>query len=207
MSGGIPRRAHHMRSCLAAIAMLAALGCGSEERREPLPPGNRAAPGNSAARGNSAAPGRESRSASEVGAASHPRCTAVHDGDTITILEEGNREVRVRLLEIDAPEKAQAFGDAAREHLAGLVFGKTVAVRGSERDPYGRLLAHVHVDGVWVNRQMVADGFAWQFGRYSHSSELAEAEHSARSTHLGLWRDRHPTPPWEWRRERRGRDR
>lgn len=193
MSGGIARRARPRWSCLVALALVAALGCGVEER------GERPRPGNGASR----VP--DSRAGSDGRASSLPKCTAVHDGDTVTILEAGKREVRVRLVEIDAPEKAQAFGDAAREHLAALVFGKFVEVRGTDHDPYDRLLAHIYVDGVWVNRQMVVDGFAWQFDRYSTSSELAEAERSARHAHRGLWRDRHPTPPWEWRRERRGR--
>ncbi len=40
------------------------------------------------------------------------RVVSVADGDTITVLV-GRDQVKVRLVEIDAPEKAQAFGNKA----------------------------------------------------------------------------------------------
>jgi len=52
----------------------------------------------------------------------------IADGDTITVLDHTNTQHRIRLQGIDAPEKAQAFGNASRKHLASLVAGKTVTV-------------------------------------------------------------------------------
>jgi len=49
---------------------------------------------------------------------------AVADGDTITVLDANRHQERIRFQGIDAPERAQAFGQVSKKHLAGLVFGK-----------------------------------------------------------------------------------
>jgi micrococcal nuclease len=52
----------------------------------------------------------------------------------------------------------------------------------------------------WINEELVGEGFAWHFKRYSNDKTLAEAEIEARNAKRGLWQDAHPTPPWEYRR-------
>jgi micrococcal nuclease len=74
-------------------------------------------------------------------------------------------------------------------------------------DRYGRTLARVEVEGQDVNRQMVAEGLAWHYLRYSDDATLADAEREARAAGRGLWRDREPVPPWEWRASEKGRKR
>ena len=78
------------------------------------------------------------------------KVVSVHDGDTLTVLIE-HRQVRVRLIDIDAPELGQPFGSRARQSLSGLCFGKvaTLDVRG--RDRYNRTLARVTCAGTEVN--------------------------------------------------------
>jgi micrococcal nuclease len=124
----------------------------------------------------------------------------VTDGDTISVLRAGRREV-VRLRGIDAPERRQAYGERAKQHAAALAFGKVVAVEAAGRDRHGRLLAEVRLpDGRSLNQELVRAGLAWWFRRYSTDPTLGRLEAEARAARAGLWADRLPVPPWEWRR-------
>jgi micrococcal nuclease len=127
------------------------------------------------------------------------RVVGVQDGDTLTCLDETNQQQKVRLAGIDAPEVGQDYGTAAREALAGMVFGKTVDVVDDGRDRYGRWIGHVSVEGLDVNRQMVATGSAWHYAAYSTDQSLAAAQAQAQSQRLGLWEQPNPTPPWQYR--------
>lgn len=128
------------------------------------------------------------------------RVVAVHDGDTITVLVE-RREVRVRLAGIDAPERGQAHGSAARRALALRVAGRDVEVDARGRDGYGRTLGVVRAGALDVNRAQVADGWAWVFRRYADDAALVALEDEARRARRGLWRDPAPLPPWTWREQ------
>ncbi len=129
----------------------------------------------------------------------------VADGDTITVLDN-NTQHKIRLQGIDAPERKQPFGNASRKHLASLVAGKTVTVKWAKRDRYSRIVGFVLVDGHDVNLAQVKAGMAWFYRYYQRelSSEdrrrYATAENQARTDRLGLWQDKNPMPPWEWRR-------
>lgn len=128
---------------------------------------------------------------------------SVADGDTVTILETvgaQRKQWRVRLHGIDAPEKSQAFGDKARQHLAALVFRKQVTVTVRDVDKYGRLVAEVVSDKINVNLAMLSAGLAWHYKRYDNSPEYAQAETDARSKKIGIWSDADAVPPWDFRR-------
>jgi endonuclease YncB( thermonuclease family) len=127
------------------------------------------------------------------------RVVSVHDGDTLRAIDEGKVEQRIRLAGIDAPERGQAFGNVSRERLAALTMGQPVEVYIEDRDRYGRTVARLEAGGVDVCRQMVADGLAWHFTRYSDDPALAAAEIEARAERRGLWRDPAPVAPWDWR--------
>lgn len=131
------------------------------------------------------------------------RVVGVHDGDTITVLTDGNKSVKVRLDGIDAPESKQAFGARAKETLSDLVFGKTVAVRVRTTDRYGRTIGRVQVGGLDVNVEMVRMGFAWWYRAYAKRDTVLEAaESEARRAGRGLWTDKDAVPPWDWRKNR-----
>jgi micrococcal nuclease len=133
------------------------------------------------------------------------RVVSVHDGDTITALADGNRQVKVRLAGIDAPELGQPFGQAAKRHLSGLTFGKTVEIEADEKDRWGRTLGSVKVDGKPAAEAMVSEGLAWHYTRFNDDQRLAKAEKEARRARRGLWQDPQPVPPWEWRKNGRER--
>ena len=127
------------------------------------------------------------------------KVVSVHDGDTLRVLDAAGTQHRVRLQGIDAPETKQAFGTKARNRLADLTLGKAVTVRVHGRDRYGRTLGTVEAAGQDANRQMVADGMAGHYVEYSKDAGLARAERDARAAHSGLWADKAPVAPWQWR--------
>lgn len=130
------------------------------------------------------------------------RVVKVTDGDTVTVLVEGNRQERVRLLDIDAPEKGQAYGEKARSFLAEMVAGKTVRVEFKGRDRYGRVLGTVFVDGKNVNEEMIRAGLAWNY-HYSRNKKYAELENEARRKKLNIFSDRNPISPYDYRKGKR----
>jgi endonuclease YncB( thermonuclease family) len=97
-------------------------------------------------------------------------------------------------------EKRQAYGNRARRFVADLAFDQTVVVRETGRDRNGRLLGEVLLpDGRSLNQELVRAGYAWWFRRYSRDVRLARLEEEARQGRRGLWADRAPEPPWEYR--------
>ena len=133
------------------------------------------------------------------------KVVGVADGDTITVLDANRVQHKVRLEGIDAPEKAQAFGQRSKENLSKWVFGRQVVVETSKLDKYGRAVGKVVVNGVDANLEQLKAGFAWHYKEYAKEQSAADrvryaqADVSARSMKLGLWRDANPMPPWEWR--------
>ena len=123
----------------------------------------------------------------------------VTDGDTIKI-EYENKQIIVRLAGIDTPEIKQPFGTESKEALIDKVINKEVVIEGEKKDRYGRLIADIKVNDRWINRELVEEGFAWHYKKYSKDTQLAEAELSARELNRGLWKDENPIPPWEYRK-------
>lgn len=129
------------------------------------------------------------------------RVDYVHDGDTVTCIDDANRPQKIRLVGIDAPELDQPFGRESRAALAAKLGGGRVRVEGNSRDQHGRLLGTLWVEDRDVNRELVADGWAWVFAGFNPDPRLLDAETSARSAHRGLWSGPHPQQPSEWRRD------
>lgn len=137
------------------------------------------------------------------------RVVGVTDGDTVTVLDEENQQHRVRLAEVDAPERGQPWGNRSRQVLSALVFGKTVSVQQTDTDRYGRVVARLFADGRDVNRTMVEQGAAWAYREYLTDQTLIATEARARQGRVGLWSmsDQETVAPWEWRRgQREGTD-
>ncbi len=131
------------------------------------------------------------------------QAVAITDGDSFTLLV-GDEQIRVHLDGIDCPELrgSQPYGNQATQALSDLIFDKEVSVKSIGTDHYGRTLGRVFVDGVDVNRELVARGLAWHYVEYSDDESLAAAESEARATKAGLWGDPEPIPPWDWRRRK-----
>lgn len=112
-------------------------------------------------------------------------------------------QVKVRLVEIDAPEKRQAFGNRSKQALSQLVHGKQVEIKKYGTDRYGRTLGRVYQSGLDVNAEMVRLGMAWVYVKYAKDKGLYQIEAEAREQRRGLWADKEPVAPWEWRRARK----
>lgn len=128
------------------------------------------------------------------------RVVGVSDGDTLTLLVEGVRQVKVRLAEIDAPEKRQPWGEASKRSLAELCYDVEAAVMVIDVDRYGRAVGRVTCRGTDANREQLARGMAWRYVKYARDPTLAPVEGEAREQRRGLWTDEAPVAPWEWRR-------
>lgn len=127
----------------------------------------------------------------------------IADGDTLTARCEtptGMENIKVRLAEIDAPEKRQAFGNRSKQHLAELCFKRSAAVLPQAIDRYGRTVARVECDGADANVEQVRAGMAWVYDQYVIDESLYDIEGEARAERRGLWAARSPIPPWLWRR-------
>ena len=133
---------------------------------------------------------------------------AVSDGDTVTVLNAERHQYQVRLAGIDAPEKAQAFGQASKISLSDQIFEREVAVTWDKRDRYGRIIGKISVDHRDVCLEQIRRGMAWHYKQYARDQApddrgaYAEAEVAARAAGVGLWRDVAPIPPWEWRHKK-----
>lgn len=123
----------------------------------------------------------------------------IYDGDTITILQD-KQQTKVRLYGIDAPEKKQGYGQKSRQFLASLIAGQVVEVDPKGKDRYKRTLGIVHYKGQDINAQMVLNGYAWAYVKYSRI--YVDQENAACKNKRGLWQSSNPTPPWEWRKLR-----
>ncbi len=102
------------------------------------------------------------------------KVVGVADGDTLTVLRE-KAQIRIRLHGVDAPERGQPFGTRARQFTAELAFGQVVRIEPTDRDPFGRIVAHVILpDGRNLNRELVREGWAWWFRRYAPKNQELE---------------------------------
>ncbi|WP_024302400.1 thermonuclease family protein [Pseudogulbenkiania sp. MAI-1] len=134
----------------------------------------------------------------------------VADGDTITVLDAAQQQHKIRFAFIDAPEKAQPYGQRAKQSLSERVYRQSVKVDVIEKDRYGRVVGRVWQGATDVNLAQLKDGYAWHYRFYASKSQSAgdfssyeAAEQRAREQQLGLWAGGNPQPPWEFRRRKR----
>lgn len=140
------------------------------------------------------------------------------DGDSLKVKNASGQVHTLRLAGIDAPERTQPFSDRARKHLIGLIDGKPFQYQGLKQDHYGRTVALLRIEQVDakgkpvqvdVNLAMLEAGLAWYFKRYERDlpAELRapyqRAEHEARQHRRGLWSEKNPLAPWDFRRQKR----
>ena len=138
----------------------------------------------------------------------HGQVVGVTDGDTVTVLDANKRPNKIRLAGIDAPEKAQAYGQKAKDSLSELVYGKTVDVQWTKLDRYNRIVGKIKLNDVDINLEQIKRGMAWHYKQYQLEQTIqdrisyAESEERSRDKKIGLWQENFPMEPWTFRREK-----
>lgn len=144
------------------------------------------------------------------------KITKVSDGDTVHFVDSKGMKLKVRLYGIDAPEteksnrrtgivskQGQPYGDEAEKALRDKVLGERVTLEIMDKDQYKRMVSVIILGGRNINKEMVAEGWAWAYRQYldrPHASEFIDAEEQARKQTRGLWKQANPQPPWEFRK-------
>lgn len=129
------------------------------------------------------------------------KVVGIKDGDTFKVLYK-NSEITIRLNHIDCPEKNQPYGKNAKWKASDLCFGKMVKiVSNGKKDRYKRLIAEVYCNNININKELVKNGLAWHFKKYSSDNNYAKLEIQARKLKVGLWQQSNPIAPWNWRKK------
>ncbi|MCT7523305.1 thermonuclease family protein [Aliarcobacter cryaerophilus] len=126
----------------------------------------------------------------------------ISDGDTAHLLTDKKEKIKIRLSDIDAPENKQAFGNKSKENLKSYIYQKNVVVEYKDKDKYQRVLGTIYYQNKDINLQQVKDGYAWVYKKYSKKLSYNKAEDEARDKNKGLWSDKNPIEPWEFRKNK-----
>ena len=124
----------------------------------------------------------------------------VVDGDTVYVYSQGET-LKVRLLEIDAPEMNQPYGKQAKQYLQELLIEGLVDLDISGTDIYKRKLGRLYWKELDINRLMVRSGYAWVYDRYVNDQTFYEDQSHAKNSKKGFWKSDDPIQPWEWRKK------
>lgn len=129
----------------------------------------------------------------------------LEDGDSGKALK-GWTTVEFRLYGIDAPEFDQEGGKQAKSFTSHMLLWKQIEFKTIDRDQYGREVCLAYREGKCVNEELVKSGFAWVYQAYCKESCCSKwiiLEKLARGERKGLWKQPNPTPPWEYRYQKR----
>ena len=122
----------------------------------------------------------------------------IYDGDTITALTSKKEKIKIRLYGIDAPELKQPFGKASKRHLIDLISKQSLNINEKGKDKYGRTLAVLHNGDQDINAQMVIDGYAWAYDKFS--KDYVAFQQNAQLLKKGLWIDKNIVRPSDFRK-------
>ena len=128
------------------------------------------------------------------------KVVGIMDGDTFKLLTLDSTVVKVRLANIDCPENKQAYSAKAKAFTSEAIFGKQVTISIQSKDRYRRYISNVtYNDSLSLCHELVKNGLAWHYLRYSKDDSLQQLENDARKNKIGLWKDTNPVAPWDWR--------
>ena len=128
------------------------------------------------------------------------KVVSVKDGDTyVTLIDK--TQITIRLEHVDCPEKKQAYGQVAKQFGSNFCYGKEVKVKWNKvKDRNGRWIAEIYLLDKCLNKELVKNGLAWHFKKYSKSVEYSNLELEAQKKKIGLWKDKSSIAPREWRK-------
>lgn len=132
------------------------------------------------------------------------KVVAITDGDTFKLLTKDSILIKVRVANIDCPEKKQPYSQKAKQFVSQAIFGKVVKIKELKKDRYQRSVAHVfYANSLNLSEELLKNGLAWHYVKYSKDSTLQALQDKAKKNKIGLWQDPKSIPPWEWRANRR----
>lgn len=146
------------------------------------------------------------------------KVVGINDGNTITCLTDDKVQHKIRLYQIDAPERKQAFGTISRKALSGLIFNKTVEIKTHGKDKYSRTLGTIYDKNAFctltkqgcyppnirildVNLEMIKQGMAWYYPFAKKNGGYEKEQAIAKASKVGLWSQK-AIAPWEWRKQK-----
>jgi len=130
----------------------------------------------------------------------HGKVTAITDGDTFKLLTKDSTLIRVRLANVDCPERKQPFSTKAKQFVSDAIFGDNINISVLKKDRYGRFIANViYSDSLNLSEELVKHGLAWHYVKYSSDNTLQAKEDTAKENKIGLWQDPTSIAPWVWR--------
>ena len=126
----------------------------------------------------------------------------VIDGNTLKVVSTENETYRIVLLGIDCPELGQKYGDKARKCLEKLALRKNVTVQLHSKDRWGNYIAVITTtkENLDPRFQLLEEGLAWT-SETEPQPELESTRTLAREKGKGIWKEKQPTPPWEFRKQ------
>lgn len=125
----------------------------------------------------------------------------ITDGDTITVLNNENKEIKIRLAEIDAPESKQDYGQKSKQILSNKIYNQYVKVEKINIDRYGRTIAKIYLNDRYINEEMIKEGYAWHYKQFSKSDYLDKLQQEAKNNKIGLW-NKQAVEPSEFRKKK-----
>lgn len=127
----------------------------------------------------------------------------VSDGDTI-LIQSGSQKIRVRMYGIDAPELKQKYGEESKKYLEKRIMDKNVDIKVINQDQYGRKVGKVFYKNKDINLEMLETGNAWFYEYHAkHEKDYRKAFKNAKEQRLGLWKDKNPQNPRNFRLDHR----
>lgn len=127
----------------------------------------------------------------------------IHDGDTFKATLVNKAVMDCRIWGIDAPELDQAWGKVAKSALIELIHNKQVEITIKGKS-YNRQVVQITVNGRDIGLELIKMGLAWHSDKHaSEMTEYQQAQEEAQKEKRGLWGDRKPVAPWEWRENRK----
>lgn len=131
------------------------------------------------------------------------RVIKIKDGDTIVILDSSFKQHTIRIADIDCPEKNQPFGKKAKWFVSDEIYLSSVKVKEKGKDRYGRIIGYVLYKNKNLSEELLKNGLAWHYKKYSKSKSFQSLEDRAKKNRVGLWQDNKAVAPWKWRKKRR----
>lgn len=128
------------------------------------------------------------------------KVVGISDGDTFRLFLADSSVVKIRIAGIDCPERKQPFSNRAKQFTSDAIFSKQVQVAVQNKDRYGRYIAQVLYGQKDLGEELLRNGMAWHYRKYSSDNALQQMEDNARAAKVGLWSAKEPIAPWDWRK-------